>query len=157
MGGAGAVVSLGMLALVPWFMDTNIETVGWRVTYRYMGALCMFFMAPFGWVFYRLKPEVYGLRADGVANSSTDAEEELALSAAAQDKSVDNGDNLRTTLNWEAEDALKTACFWAFAMAQLSQALTGTAFWFHLKEVSEPLVPSFGRIHTFSTDFLKNH
>ena len=58
-----------------------------------------------------------------------------AEAAAPEDDSLEGGDELRTTLDWEAEDALKTAAFWAFAMAQLSQSLTGTAFWFHLKEV----------------------
>jgi hypothetical protein len=46
MGMAGACVSLGVLALVPAFMDHSIlSAIGWRGTYRNMGLLCIFFMA----------------------------------------------------------------------------------------------------------------
>ena len=47
----------------------------------------------------------------------------------------DDGEALRTTRAWTAKEALRTPTFWAFAMCSLSMSLTGTAFWFHLKEV----------------------
>ena len=131
MGFAGACVSLGMLALVPAFMDYHIAEVGWRKTYVIMGTMCALFMAPFGLVWYRDRPEAYGLRPDGEPPRAAGSEDD----DDASDDAVDDGSALRTTENWTAGEALRTCTFWAFAAAQLSMSLTGTAFWFHLKEV----------------------
>ena len=130
MGFAGACVSLGMLALVPAFMDYHIQEVGWRKTYVIMGTMCALFMAPWGAIWYRGKPEVYGLLPDGEtpgADGDSGDDEEGGAD--------DDGTALRTTESWPAGEALRTFTFWAFAAAQFSMALTGTAFWFHLKEV----------------------
>mmetsp|Transcript_20151 Transcript_20151/g.45664 ORF Transcript_20151/g.45664 Transcript_20151/m.45664 type:complete len:551 (-) Transcript_20151:155-1807(-) len=171
MGGAGACVSLGMLAVVPAFMDHNIETVGWRVTYRYMGCLCIFFMAPFGWAFYRFQPEKYGMLPDGhilttdpicsseldrtVCYGSKDGTSNITKNSHAlpspklgenvpekdQNRAVfnteDDGTGLQTAEDWDVKETLHNPTFWVFAISQLSQALTGTAFWFHLQEVLE--------------------
>ena len=121
MGFAGACVSLGMLALVPAFMDRSIASVGWRQTYVIMGTMCAVFMAPWGWLWYRDRPESYGLLPDG---------EREGEEAPASDQNA-----LQTTEDWPASEALCTGAFWVFAAARLSTSLTGTAFWFHLKEV----------------------
>ena len=123
MGFAGACVSLGMLALVPAFMDRSVASVGWRQTYAIMGTMCAVFMAPWGLVWYRDRPESYGLLPDG--EDKDKAEEALGS----------EGNALQTTEEWTASEALRTPAFWVFAAARLSSSLTGTAFWFHLKEV----------------------
>lgn len=173
MGGAGACVSLMMLAGVPAFMDHNIETVGWRVTYQYMGYMCIFFMAPFGLAFYRFKPETYGMLPDGhipptddgiICSSALDravcygskdvssnatktiyALPSALLGEKVQDEdqdheeanTEDDGTGLQTTEDWDVKETLQNPTFWVFAISQLSAALTGTAFWFYLKEVLE--------------------
>ena len=131
MGFAGACVSLGMLALVPAFMNHSIESVGWRKTYVLMGKACALFMAPWGFIWYRDRPETYGLQPDGEqppAEGMSDKEDE-------DENITDDTNALQTTEDWTTGEALRTGAFWVFACARLSSALTGTAFWFHLKEV----------------------
>ena len=65
MGIAGALVSLGMTGIFPIILNESISTIGWRSTYIRLGLNSIFFMAPFGFLFYRNQPELYGLLPDG--------------------------------------------------------------------------------------------
>lgn len=65
MGLAGAAVSAMMQGVIPVIMMALMDTVGWRGTYIWLGLATLFVMAPLGGLFFRSKPEVYGMLPDG--------------------------------------------------------------------------------------------
>ena len=64
MGIAGAIVSSMMLGIIPIIMIALITNTGWRSTYQVLGMATLFFMVPMGLLFYRGKPEQYGVLPD---------------------------------------------------------------------------------------------
>lgn len=108
-GISGACVSLVMLNLVPTFMDSIQSLEDVRQTYTKMGAICVFFMAPWGFLWYRDRPERYGVQPDGEKGSSA----------------------LQVPESWTGYEALCTCSFWVFAFAQLSMAMTYEALCYH--------------------------
>ena len=86
MGIAGGVVSATMLGIIPIIMLALIESHGWRQTYVILGVTTITFMAPLGLLFFRGKPEQYGLLPDAKhvnAGSSPAIGLELAIAASS--------------------------------------------------------------------------
>jgi len=70
MGAAGAAVSAMMQGVIPVIMMALMDAVGWRGTYVWLGFATLFIMVPLGGLFFRSKPEVYGLLPDGETSGS---------------------------------------------------------------------------------------
>eukprot|EP00941_MAST-03F_sp_MAST-3F-sp1_P001396 g1396.t1 len=144
MGIAGALVSLGMTGVFPIILNESINTIGWRSTYVRLGLNSIFFMAPFGYIFYRNQPEIYGLLPDGrIAQDKADEEQEKKeemVNISSNDKKNTNdnsNDNNVSKIELEitAKEAFKTGAFWSNALSVGLIAATATAFWFHLKKI----------------------
>ena len=65
MGLAGAVVSAMMQGVIPVIMIALMKAVGWQGTYVWLGIATLTVMVPSGGLFFRGKPERYGLMPDG--------------------------------------------------------------------------------------------
>ena len=111
LGFSGACLSLGMLVLVPGLMDYSIASVNWRQTYTRMALMCVVITTPWGFLWYRGRPEEYGVQPDGKVSSKA----------------------LQAPESWTPCEALCTCSFWIFAFAQLSMAITYEGFWFYFE------------------------
>ena len=157
---AGAAVSAMMQGAIPVIMMALMDSVGWRGTYVWLGLATLLIMVPLGGIFFRSKPEVYGLLPDGESSQGggDSGSVEMVLEPHAEGRDVhpegkqplspvdetvapdDRGgdgdpesDSTSLETNWEARQVFKSPAFWAFALPDLVIAGTGTAFWFHLR------------------------
>jgi MFS transporter, OFA family, oxalate/formate antiporter len=66
MGISGLLLSLLGIGLLPSLINWLVNLLGWRPAYMLLGGILLLVMAPVGYLFYRDRPEVYGLQPDGV-------------------------------------------------------------------------------------------
>lgn len=160
-GISGSVQSATMLGIIPIIMMSLMSSVGWRQTYMILGMASLFVMAPLGLLFFRDKPEQYGLLPDAKVKwvvDTTDNDKSLSYieSAAGEVERGSNDDDIlnnNTTevlssedkeedtatlldkeedVDWTTEEVYRSRAFYAFAISDLIINGTGTAFWFHL-------------------------
>ena len=115
-GVAVGVMGLGMAAavsVVPGLIERGIGGVGWRETYVWMGTAVAAVLLPVGAVFFRRRPEAFGLRPDGRAPPAG-AAPEAAVSLA---------------------DARRTVPFWSLTAGLAATSCIGTALLFHHVDV----------------------
>ena len=65
VGISGVLMALLGMGAFPNLLNWLIGLIGWRPTYMTMGLALIFVMAPVGYLFYRSRPERYGLLPDG--------------------------------------------------------------------------------------------
>jgi len=128
MGIAGSIVSATMLGIVPIIMMSLMTSVGWRQTYVILGMASLFVMAPSGLLFFRGKPEQYGLLPDAKQSTADDDSANKNMAEVTCKENVED---------WTAEEVFRSRAFYVFACSDLIIAGTGTAFYFHLRSVFE--------------------
>ena len=148
MGLAGAIVSSMMLGIIPIIMIGLITNTGWRSTYRVLGLATLFFMVPIGILFYRGKPEHYGVLPDAkyVAMGTNTPDEgvgAVGLELVEISKQAEKEDTRPLAApvhcdpvdetNWTARQVFRSPTFWIFVLSDLIIAGTATAFFFHLR------------------------
>ena len=111
MGIAGQSLAISLI-IYPALSSWLIGELGWRMAWVALGALALAIMLPVGWIFFRDRPELYGLRPDGNAPTAT----ELA--------------DLNKEEHWTLIEARRTPIFWLFfiACASLSMITAGLVF-----------------------------
>lgn len=111
MGIAGQSLAVSLL-LYPALSSWLIGELGWRMAWVALGALALAVMLPIGWLFFRDRPELYGLLPDG--NKPTAAEREA----------------VRHEEHWTLAEARRTPIFWLFfaACTALSMIIAGVVF-----------------------------
>jgi MFS family permease len=109
MGLAGQSLAISLL-IFPALSNRLIEAFGWRGAWVALGALSMLLMVPVGWLFFRDRPELYGLHPDG--------------------DSDDRRTDLPSEEHWTLPEARRTGIFWLFAAAfsALSMITAGLVF-----------------------------
>ncbi len=120
LGIAGVLATLLGSGLFPAFLHQLIGTFGWRPSYRILGLMLVCVMLPVGVIFYRSKPEDYGLLPDGDKTPSADVE--------------------RNTLkvkeeNWTSAQAIRTLAFWIIGMGLASISMLNTGLQFHMVSI----------------------
>jgi len=158
MGIAGSVVSATMLGIIPVIMMSLMTSVGWRQTYVMLGMASLFVMAPLGLLFFRGRPEQYGLLPDAKKSSMADSKvvlvegfnddiamtntniirgDDTAEMESGDKKIKDTGTFLldNKEVNWTPQEIFRSRAFYVFAYSDLIIAAMGTAFWFHLRTV----------------------
>mmetsp|Transcript_46657 Transcript_46657/g.73040 ORF Transcript_46657/g.73040 Transcript_46657/m.73040 type:complete len:374 (+) Transcript_46657:66-1187(+) len=139
MGIAGGAVSAAMLGVIPLIMINLIAALGWRQTYVVLGIACIGFMAPIGGMFFRDKPEKYGLLPDARKPKQQNMAGEVELATPAGDqvdeKTENTEEELQDDSDWTAPEVFRSVAFWVFSLSDLIIAATGTAFFFHLRSV----------------------
>lgn len=112
MGIAGQSLAIS-LVIFPALSSWLINELGWRMAWVALGALALAVMLPIGWIFFRDRPELYGLLPDGGVPNAT----ELAT--------------LRKEEHWTLAEARRTPIFWLFFTACTSLSLITAGIVFH--------------------------
>jgi MFS family permease len=110
MGLSGQALAISLF-IYPALSNALIGQFGWRGAWVALGALALAVMLPVGWLFFRDRPELYGVHPDGVLYSDAD-------------------DELGREDNWTLAEARSTPLFWVFAagIAAISMLLAGMVF-----------------------------
>lgn len=112
---SGVVVSFAFSA-APTFLDHLIEAHGHVGTWRIMGWLSLFFMAPLAWAVFRDTPEECGMVMDG--RTVVDFEQ--------------RNPDMVIYRQYTRDQAVGTFTFWAFALSFSYFSCYSTAFTFHI-------------------------
>lgn len=120
LGISGLFASLLGLGAFPGLINWLIPQIGWRLTYAVLGALLLFVMAPLGYLFFRERPEVYGLYPDGDAATDENGRQPFVQ---------------RIEENWTRSEALRTGAFWIIAVGLATLAMMQTGLFFHMVSI----------------------
>ena len=119
MGISGVLMALLGTGLFPYLLNWLIPQIGWRMTYAVLGVALLLIMVPVGLLFYRSRPETFGLLPDGattapkIVTSKGEVEEE----------------------NWTAQEANRTPAFWIIALGLASMSMLSTGLMFHMVSI----------------------
>ena len=118
-GISGVAYSLLGLGAFPNLIHALIPRFGWRTTYPLLGAALIVLMAPSGYLFFRRRPEVYGLLPD----NGPPAREGVRPSADEE--------------SWTVREALRSPPFWVASVGLALLALLVTGLFFHMVSIFE--------------------
>ena len=120
MGMVGLFVALLGLGLFPNLINWLIPIYSWRTTYMLLGGMLLLFMAPLGLLFFRDRPELYGLKPDGVdVEDMEEVDGETAVSSPIE-------------IDWTVQEAVRTPAFWNVSLGISSIAMLTTGLFFHM-------------------------
>lgn len=129
MGLAGLIMALLGLGLFPNLINWLIPIYGWRTTYMLLGGSLLFFMAPLGALFFRERPEQYGLQPDGLA---TAVKGDIAETAPTALSEVVVPLIIAQEEEWTVSEAVRTAAFWNISLGIAAIAMLSTGLFFHM-------------------------
>lgn len=112
MGIAGQSLAISLI-IYPALSNWLIGELGWRMAWVALGTLALAVMLPVGWIFFRDRPELYGLLPDGSAPSAA----ELAA--------------IRNEEHWTLAEARRTPIFWLFFAGCTSLSMITAGMTFH--------------------------
>lgn len=119
LGISGVVMALLGIGGFPVMINWLIPQVGWRMTWVILGVMLLVIMVPVGLLFFRARPEVFGLLPDGasttpkIVTSQGEIEEE----------------------NWTVQEARSTAAFWIITIGLASISMLSTGLQFHMVSI----------------------
>ncbi len=113
MGLAGQSLAMSLF-IYPPLGEFLIAQFSWRGAWIAFGVFIWLIMLPIGWLFYRDKPELYGLQPDG---DLADQAHQYALTSPE--------------VNWTLAEARHTGAFWVFAAALSVTAMVTAGLVFH--------------------------
>lgn len=114
MGLAGLSLSIGLI-IFPALSQYLIEQFGWRWAMVWLGVLVWVVMLPVSLLFFRDRPELYGLQPDGEAAPSP-----LLPSGKGE-----------VEKNWTLAEARRTGVFWLFGAGLTTMTMFLAAVAFH--------------------------
>ncbi len=120
LGIAAFLAALLGVGLFPPMINWLIPQFGWRASYMILGGMVAGIMMPVGWLFFRDKPELYGLLPDGALSLEADSE-------AGQDELFEE--------NWTAAEAVRLPAFWLIALGLASFDMLNTGIIFHMVSI----------------------
>jgi MFS family permease len=118
MGISGVLVALLGIGVFPNLLNWMIPQLGWRITYMVLGLALMLIMAPVGYLFYRSRPENFGLRPDGIV--ATESEPGVEQDVETEEE------------NWTLSEAIRTPAFWIVAAGLSTFSMLATGLTFHM-------------------------
>lgn len=120
LGIGGVAASILGSGMFPSLIHSLIGQFGWRPSYRILGLLVAVVMLPVGLIFYRRRPEDFGLLPDGAKATSK------------------NGASSRPTFieeHWTRTEATRTSTFWILSMGLASISALSTGLQFHMVSI----------------------
>ena len=121
MGISGVLVALLGIGAFPNLLNWMIPQLGWRTTYMVLGLALILIMAPVGYLFYRSRPETYGLLPDGAVAVEPQG-------GVAQD--VETNEE-----NWTLSEAIRTPTFWIVVAGLSTFSMLVTGLTFHMVSI----------------------
>lgn len=134
--GVSTLVSATLgVGLFPNLINWLIPQVGWRGTYWLLGALVMGLMIPLGYLFYRERPELYGLIPDGNKSyeSFAVAETHATMPHVASEPPSETVGFIEE--NWTRAEAIRTSAFWLLVISIAAFSMLGTGLTFHIVSI----------------------
>ena len=113
-GVSGVVMALMGVGAFPNLVNWLIPQVGWRTAWVVLGVALIVLMVPVAYLFYRARPEQFGLLPDGAKQTA----EKDTTPVAAED-------------NWTVSEATHTSAFWIVCLGMASFAMLSTGLTFH--------------------------
>lgn len=110
--------------LFPNLINWLIPQIGWRSAYLVLATIVVGTMVPLGWLFYRERPERYGLLPDGTASRLAAAKARLSETTP---RFVEH--------NWTAREAMGTYAFWIIVLSISAFAMLATGLTFHIVSI----------------------
>ncbi|MDM8519516.1 MFS transporter [Anaerolineales bacterium HSG6] len=126
-GLAGVMFALLGSGGFPYFIHNLIEYLdSWRLAYMLLGGMILLGMAPLGWLFFRDKPEIFGLFPDG------DKAEATIDSATST-----NSDSASSKIekSWTLDEAKRLPVFWVSALGVATIGMLNTGLFFHMVSI----------------------
>jgi len=120
MGISGLAVAILGFGGFPNLINWLIPIYGWRLTYIFLGLSLLFLMVPVGFLFFRNRPEEYGLQPDGNKSVST---------------VVDTSTPQIPEENWTLAEVVRTPVFWVFTLGLASISMLSTGLYFHMVSI----------------------
>jgi MFS family permease len=120
MGISGVLVGLLGLGGFPIIINQLIPIYGWRWTYILLGMALLALMVPVGLIFFRDRPEEFGLQPDS-AQDLTDP-----TAALTEIEEV-----------WTLTEARRTPTFWVASIGLALIAMLSTGLFFHMVSIFE--------------------
>ncbi|MEM7332361.1 MAG: MFS transporter [Chloroflexota bacterium] len=114
--------------LFPNFINWLIPMFGWRMAYVILGVIVISIMVPIGYLFFREKPELFGLKPDGNFQSPPLDNELTSAGEQMQDEEP-------LEVNWTAGEAVRTSAFWLIVIGIGSFSMLGTGLTFHIVSI----------------------
>ena len=119
-GISGILVSLLGVGAFPNLVFALIDAFDWRRAYWTLGVILLAGMAPLALLFFRRRPEDFGLLPDGLAAPEVDEE---APPGVVEEES------------WTLQEAMRTRAFWIFIIGSMLFAMLSTGMFFHLVSI----------------------
>ncbi len=120
--GVSTLVSATLgVGLFPNLINWLIPQVGWRETYWLLGTLVVGTMIPLGFLFFRERPELYGLLPDGDAEIVAGKPDPKKLVFVEE--------------NWTRAEAIRTSAFWLIVISVAAFSMLGTGLTFHIVSI----------------------
>jgi MFS transporter, OFA family, oxalate/formate antiporter len=117
---AGVLMALLGSGSFPSLINFLISQYGWRTSYMLLGGLVAILMLPIGLVFFRGRPELFGLLPDGAKVPLKDDPDEVSILVEE---------------NWTRDEAIRTPAFWIFSLGIASIAMLVTGLNFHMVSI----------------------
>ncbi|MGF1574688.1 MAG: MFS transporter [Cyanophyceae cyanobacterium] len=108
------------MSVVPLAIAALVSSLGWRMAYMTLGFTVALTILPIGGLFYRGRPELFGLQPDGPVRVR-----DANAPPPIQEKNV------------TADQVWRTLVYWLFTMGTFSMSMLGTALMFHHFSIME--------------------
>ena len=123
LGLSGLIIGIGGLGIFPNLIQALITFKDWRFAYLILGILVLVILLPAAAIFFRNRPEEYGLQPDGIAQLPS-SESTIQVSIPLEE-------------NWTLAEAIRTPIFWILAICTASVSLLVSGLFFHLVSIFE--------------------
>ncbi len=118
LGISGVAAAIFGMGSFPNLVNWMIPLVGWRWVYAILGLALILIMAPIGLLFYRSRPEFFGLEPDNAA-----------------EKEEQQADDTPIEVNWTLQEVRKTSTFWIIAAGMATISMLATGLTFHMVSI----------------------
>jgi MFS transporter, OFA family, oxalate/formate antiporter len=121
MGISGSILAVFGMGLFPNLVHMLVATFGWRMAYPILGLALIFVMAPLGLIFFRNRPEEFGLTPDNA-------------NLARQESNLQQ---IPLEEDWTLKQALHTGVFWIVLVSVAAFTMITTGLFFHMVSIFE--------------------
>lgn len=122
MGITGMLMSILGIGAFPILINAMIPVYGWRMTYVWLGIGLVLLMLPIGLLFFRNRPEAYGLVPDTKASAQKHLDANGIPAGSAEE-------------NWTLAEAMRTSIFWIVSAGVATISMLATGLFFHMVSI----------------------
>ncbi|MGB0386570.1 MAG: MFS transporter [Ardenticatenaceae bacterium] len=126
------------LGAFPNLINWLIPRFGWRLSFQLLGAFVMAVMVPVGLIFFRNRPELYGLLPDGGGEAALRPFDKLRAPQAqepSEPEQASEESRERLEENWTLSEVVRTNAFWLIALGVASFSMLVTGITFHMVSI----------------------